>query len=148
MRDSTYKFITKRARASGIELFDLKLHAQNFDDAKWVIEVIYNGKDDELVFLGDTIYEVNIVDWIAENVCTEATIEGGIDSEPHWWAVRLYRPAEYKAKEGEALYELNEDNYGPILCNCGELVTGHDELCTECRARLHKMQREMGWEKA
>jgi hypothetical protein len=51
----------------------------------------------------------------------------------------------YRANSDELLYELNEDNFGPMTCSCGELVTGHDGLCTEHRRFLNEMKKKMGW---
>src|SRR5438094_888873 len=92
MRIETYMYVAQCAALQGLRLDDINLMTEPVDGnpAVWEVYVTYNGKDDEVLIIGETMYEVNIVDWIAENVATEATIEGGIDSEPHWWRVALY----------------------------------------------------------
>lgn len=154
MRLTTYQYVTARAVASGISPSQINLMIEPDDNnpAVWEVYVTYNGKDDEVVIMGDTAYEVNVVDWIAENVATEATIEGGIDSEPHWWKVALY-PFGTDA-DTPPMYERNEDECGPVLCSangggdpasgCDELVTGHDMLCTRHRLMVHQMSKNDG----
>lgn len=148
MRMTTYEYVLKRAELSGIPASRLNLITEPDDNnpAIWEVYVTYNGKDDEVVIMGKTMYEVNIVDWIAENVATEATIEGTIDSEPHWWRVALYP---FGSDTVTPSYERNEDEYGAVLCSanaggdpasgCDEPVTGHDLLCTEHRYAYYKM---------
>lgn len=154
MRPTTYEYVIQRAIGSAIMPADLNLLTEPDDSnpAVWEVYVTYNGKDDEVLIMGDTRYEVNIVDWIAENVATEATIEGGIDGESHWWKVALY-PFGTDA-DTAPVYEVNEDGYGPVLCSngaggdpasgCDNPVTKHDGLCDECRAAYLAMTRLKG----
>lgn len=138
MRRTTFIHIKKQMARNHIMSSQLPVTFSQQHDTVWEIEVVYNGKDDEMIYCGETLYEVNLVDWIADNVCTEATIEGQIDSEPHWWSVRLR-----KINTDELVYEQTEDTHPPMTCSCGELVTGHDGFCSACRAKLHKIERDL-----
>jgi hypothetical protein len=153
MRQTTYDYVIKRSIFQGIVPTDLNLVREPNDEnpAVWEIFVTYDGKDDELMFLGRTIYEVNITDWIAENVATEATIEGTIEGRDVPWKVAVYPFG--SDSDTSAVYEVTSAAYGLVTCGwgtggdpgnpmCTEPVSGHDDLCTHHRSVVYHLAKE------
>lgn len=93
MRPTTLKHLVQRANDSNVSPFDLGL-AEYLNGTKvttkFEIDVTYDGKDDEMVSLGETSYEVNVVDWIVENVREEAEKDGEASDRSVSWRVALY----------------------------------------------------------
>lgn len=60
--------IRERARRSNIGEANLALEPENEENQKFLVTVLIQGAVDDEFYLGDTIYEVNVADWIAENL--------------------------------------------------------------------------------
>lgn len=143
MYQTTREWITKRAEQSGLSVNQLMLDPIQ---PYWDIFMTFDGSADETLHLGDTIYVVNICDWLAEQCQLEGTINRAVanDPEPLYWSIEAYPAARF---EGDSpIYRVDSDHpeYGcPVVCSwnaggdpvsgCDELITGLDNLCNKHR---------------
>ncbi|MDP8971201.1 MAG: hypothetical protein M3N52_12050 [Actinomycetota bacterium] len=58
--------VIRRAQQCGVALERLALEPASEDDERFLVSVIVGGALDSEFSLGDTMYEVNIADWLAE----------------------------------------------------------------------------------
>lgn len=157
MRDTTRDYLIKRAELSGLTEKQLTLEPDEGKE-RWDLYIIFGGALDEEIQLGETLHEVNIVDWLAEHCAIEATIAAGAQGvEPEDWKIELYPAARF---EGDSpIYHMSSAvwraEHGDVTCSwgtggdpgnspCDALVTGHDMLCDGHR-RAHRDLVKLGF---
>lgn len=88
MYQTTKDWLTKRALGSGLTIETLALEPDG--EAYYEISISYGDKADEKFFLGETMYEVNIADWLAEQCRDEAQLEFAVYGEIRRWSVEVW----------------------------------------------------------
>lgn len=118
--ETTRKWLTKRATESNISMDKLGLEPdmsfeeyedQSAPDNLYEISVIYGGALDEEFYV-QTIYEVNIADWIAEQCAIESRRNGTPGEPLEQWEIIV---SEYAFEDaGTVRYRVSSEDYtGP-----------------------------------
>lgn len=133
MHQSTRDYLLKRATESGLKWEQLAVDFE--EDPVYEVSVIYGGSLDEDFYLGDTGYEVNIADWIAELCAREAST----DSES--WEILVTEYLEEDA--GPVRYRVTDQTFdGAPAPSEGVVVTA---AFPDAAALQEQAERE-GWD--
>jgi hypothetical protein len=101
MYQSTREYLETRATQSGLSWEQVVGNEQEDTDPAAVVAVIFGGALDEEFCLWDTMYAVNVADWLAEQCAEESARQGGED-----WEIIV---SEYSYEDvGSVLYRISD----------------------------------------